>query len=243
MISINPDPSERGRTHRDINSVGWGPITYLEGVKRSSNVAFVKLGYEMLGKERFTNYIREFGFTEKTNIDLPGEILGTLNMTYDSDISTMTYGYAVSVTPIQQIAAISAVANGGKLMEPHMVKEIEDPNTGEVQKIEPKVVRQVISPEAARETGTYLEQVVADQLNGTGKLAYIDGYRVAGKTGTAIKSGGGYKDRSKQVVSFIGYAPSRTRRLPCWSLSTNRTSRRAAVPWRHRYSRKSSPSH
>lgn len=196
-----------GRTHRDINSVGWGPITYLDGVKKSSNVAFVKLGYEMLGKERFTNYIREFGFTEKTNIDLPGEILGTLNMTYDSDISTMTYGYAVSVTPIQQIAAISAVANGGKLMEPHMVKEIEDPNTGEVQKIEPKVVRQVISPEAARETGTYLEQVVADQLNGTGKLAYIDGYRVAGKTGTAIKSGGGYKDRSKQVVSFIGYAP------------------------------------
>lgn len=196
-----------GRTHRDINSVGWGPITYLEGVKKSSNVAFVKLGYEMLGKERFTNYIRDFGFTEKTGIDLPGEILGTLNMTYDSDISTMTYGYAVSVTPIQQIAAISAVANGGKLMTPHMVKQVEDPNTGETQKIEPEVVRQVISPEAARETGTYLEQVVADQVNGTGKLAYIDGYRVAGKTGTAIKSGGGYKDRSKQVVSFIGYAP------------------------------------
>ncbi|MGC6587388.1 penicillin-binding transpeptidase domain-containing protein [Paenibacillus sp. Dod16] len=196
-----------GRTHRDINSVGWGPITYLEGVKRSSNVAFVKLGYEMLGKERFTNYIREFGFTEKTKIDLPGEILGTLNMTYDSDISTMTYGYAVSVTPIQQIAAISAVANGGKLMQPHMVKQIEDPNTGKVEKIEPKVVRQVISPEAARETGTYLEQVVADQVNGTGRLAYIDGYRVAGKTGTAIKSNGGYADRSKQIVSFIGYAP------------------------------------
>ncbi|MGV2787586.1 stage V sporulation protein D, partial [Clostridium perfringens] len=108
-----------GRTHRDINSVGWGPITYLEGVKKSSNVAFVKLGFEMLGKERFTNYIREFGFTKKTEIDLPGEILGSVNMTYDSDISTMTYGYAVSVTPIQQIAAISAVANGGKLMTPH----------------------------------------------------------------------------------------------------------------------------
>lgn len=196
-----------GRTHRDINSVGWGPITYLEGVKKSSNVAFVKLGFEMLGKERFTNYIREFGFTKKTEIDLPGEILGSINMTYDSDISTMTYGYAVSVTPIQQIAAISAVANGGKLMKPHMVKQIEDPNTGKVEKIEPEVVRQVISPKAARETGTYLEQVVADQSIGTGRLAYIDGYRVAGKTGTAIKSGGGYKDRSKQVVSFIGYAP------------------------------------
>lgn len=196
-----------GRTHRDINSVGWGPITYLEGVKRSSNVAFVKLGFEMLGKERFTNYIKEFGFTNKTDIDLPGEILGSLNMTYDSDISTMTYGYAVSVTPIQQIAAISAVANGGKLMKPHLVKEIVDPNTGETEPIEPEMIRQVISPEAAKETGKYLEQVVADQSIGTGRKAYIDGYRVAGKTGTAIKSKGGYADRSKQIVSFIGYAP------------------------------------
>ncbi|MEX3616592.1 penicillin-binding transpeptidase domain-containing protein [Paenibacillus glucanolyticus] len=196
-----------GRTHWDLNRSGWGTISYLEGVKRSSNVAFVKLGFEMLGKERFTNYIRDFGFTQKTDIDLPGEILGSLNMTYDSDISTMTYGYAVSVTPIQQIAAISAVANGGKLMKPLMVKQIEDPNTGEVQKIEPEVIRQVISPEAAKETGIYLEQVVADQVDGTGRYAYIDGYRVAGKTGTAIKSNGGYADRSKQIVSFIGYAP------------------------------------
>ncbi|KOP64170.1 stage V sporulation protein D [Bacillus sp. FJAT-18019] len=196
-----------GRTHRDINSVGWGPITYLEGVKKSSNVAFVKLGYEMLGKEKFTNYIREFGFTEKTDIDLPGETLGVLNMTNDSDISTMTYGYAVSVTPIQQLAAISAVANGGKLMKPHMVKEIVDPNTGESKKIEPEVIRQIISPEAAKETGLYLEQVVADQVEGTGRYAYIDGYRVAGKTGTAIKFTGGYSDRSKQLASFIGYAP------------------------------------
>ncbi|GAB6929614.1 penicillin-binding protein 2B [Paenibacillus sp. JCM 10914] len=195
-----------GRTHRDIGS--WGPITYLEGVKRSSNVAFVKLGYEILGKERFTNYIRDFGFMEKTQIDLPGESLGILNMTNESDISTMTYGYAVSVTPIQQLAAISTVANGGKLMKAHMVKEIEDPNTGTVQTIEPEMIRQVISPEAARETGMYLEQVVSDQVNGTGRHAYIDGYRVAGKTGTAIKSStGGYADRSKQLVSFIGYAP------------------------------------
>lgn len=196
-----------GRTHHDINSVGWGPITYLEGVKKSSNVAFVKLGYEMLGKEKFTNYIREFGFTEKTDIDLPRETLGVLNMTNDSDISTMTYGYAVSVTPIQQLAAISAVANGGKLMKPHMVKEIVDPNTGESQKIQPEVIRQIISPEAAQETGLYLEQVVADQVDGTGRYAYIDGYRVAGKTGTAIKYTGGYGDRTKQLASFIGYAP------------------------------------
>lgn len=195
------------RTHRDIRPEGWGTITYLEGVKRSSNVAFVKLGYEMLGKERLTNYIKQFGFAEKTGIDLPGETSSILNMTYDPDIASMTYGYAVSVSPIQQIAAISAVANGGKLMTPHLVKEIEDPNTGKTKKIEPKMVRQVISPESARETGKYLEQVVADADKGTGHAAYIDGYRVAGKTGTAVKSSGGYKDTTKQVVSFIGYAP------------------------------------
>lgn len=195
-----------GRPHQDIN-LHWGTITYLEGVKRSSNVAFVKLGYEMLGPERLTNYIRQFGFTEKTRIDLPAESLGIINMNNDSDVATLTYGYAVSVTPIQQIAAISAVANGGKLMKPYVVKEIQDPNTGETQKVEPELIREIITPEAARETGTYLEQVVADQVHGSGRLAYIDGYRVAGKTGTAIKSVGGYRDRTKQVASFVGYAP------------------------------------
>ncbi|WP_106768313.1 penicillin-binding transpeptidase domain-containing protein [Paenibacillus faecalis] len=194
-----------GRTHYDVVPWGWGEITYLEGVKRSSNVAFVKLGYEMLGKERLKQYINAFGFNEKTDIDLPGEVVGQLNMERDIDISTVPYGYAVSVTPIQQIAAVSAVANGGKLMKPQIVKQIEDPNTGEITKIAPEVVRQVISPETARETGEYLEQVVADQKHGSGRLAYIDGYRVAGKTGTAIK--GDYRDRNKVVASFIGYAP------------------------------------
>lgn len=194
-----------GRTHYDIKAGGWGQISYLEGVKRSSNVAFVKLGYEMLGKERLKNYINAFGFSERTNIDLPNEALGRMNMERDIDISTVPYGYAVSVTPIQQLAAISAVANGGKLLEPHIVKESEDPNTGDKEVTEPVVIRQVISPETSKKTGEYLEQVVADQEKGTGHNAYIEGYRVAGKTGTAVK--GDYSDRSKAVVSFIGYAP------------------------------------
>ncbi|QCT02233.1 Peptidoglycan glycosyltransferase [Paenibacillus algicola] len=194
-----------GRTHWDIQRNGWGTITYLEGVKRSSNVAFVKLGYEMLGKERLTNYINLFGFSGKTGIELPGESLGILNMSRDIDISTVPYGYAVSVTPIQQIAAISAVANGGKLLKPQIVKEIQDPNTGEVQVIQPELVRQVITPETARKTGGYLEQVVADQEQGTGYNAFIEGYRVAGKTGTAVK--GDYSDNTRLVASFTGYAP------------------------------------
>ncbi|OXL84906.1 stage V sporulation protein D [Paenibacillus sp. SSG-1] len=194
----------------DINRSGWGPITFLEGVKRSSNVAFVKLGSEMLGKERLLKYINDFGFGKKTGIELPGEVTTTINLPGPVEVATASYGHGVSVTPIQQLAAISAVANGGKLKTPHIIKEITDPDTGKVV-LAPdtsKVVRQVISPEAAKETSSYLEQVVADQVKGTGRNAYIDGYRVAGKTGTAVKYGAdGKPDYSKSVVSFIGFAP------------------------------------
>ncbi|OXL83991.1 stage V sporulation protein D [Paenibacillus sp. SSG-1] len=193
----------------DIVRSGWGQITYLEGVKRSSNVAFVKLGSEMLGKDRLLKYINDFGFGQKTDIELPGEISKTINLPGPVEVATASYGHGVSVTPIQQLAAISAVANGGKLLKPHIIKEVTDPDTGKVtQSSKTDVVRQVISPEAAKETSSYLEQVVADQAIGTGKHAYIEGYRVAGKTGTAVKYGPDLKpDYSKSVVSFIGFAP------------------------------------
>ncbi|MEC0176181.1 penicillin-binding transpeptidase domain-containing protein, partial [Paenibacillus favisporus] len=193
----------------DINRYGWGPITFLEGVKRSSNVAFVKLGSEMLGKDRLLKYIKDFGFGQKTGIELPGEVSTTINLPGPVEVATASYGHGVSVTPIQQLAAISAVANGGKLLTPHIIKEITDPDTGKVIKsTKTDVVRQVISPEAAKETSSYLEQVVADQVKGTGRNAYIDGYRVAGKTGTAVKYGSdGKPDYSKSVVSFVGFAP------------------------------------
>ncbi|AIQ19884.1 stage V sporulation protein D [Paenibacillus sp. FSL H7-0357] len=195
----------------DINRVGWGEITYLEGVKRSSNVAFVKLGYEMLGKERLLQYITDFGFKDKTGIDLPGEIIGLVNPDPNnvSENATLSYGHGkLLVTPIQQLTAVAAIANGGKLMVPHVVKEITDPNTGKTTVTQPEVVRQVISKESARETGSYLEQVVADLQHGTGRHAYIEGYRVAGKTGTAIKPDGkGGYDRDKVRSSFLGYAP------------------------------------
>ncbi|WP_145018715.1 penicillin-binding transpeptidase domain-containing protein [Paenibacillus sp. Y412MC10] len=193
----------------DIVRSGWGQITYLEGVKRSSNVAFVKLGSEMLGKDRLLKYINDFGFGQKTGIELPGEISKTINLPGPVEVATASYGHGVSVTPIQQLAAISAVANGGKLLKPHIIKEITDPDNGKVIKsTNTDVVRLVISPEAAKETSSYLEQVVADRAIGTGKHAYIEGYRVAGKTGTAVKYGPDLKpDYSKSVVSFIGFAP------------------------------------
>ncbi|MFC3745499.1 penicillin-binding transpeptidase domain-containing protein [Paenibacillus sp. GCM10012306] len=192
----------------DIKKVGWGQISFLEGVKRSSNVAFVKLGYEMLGQDRLLKYIEDFGFKEKTGIDLPGEVTGRVSPQYPVEFATLSYGHGkVQVTPIEQLTAVAAIANGGKLMVPHVVKEVTNPNTGQTAVTQPEVVRQVISEESARETGGYLEQVVADQKIGTGRHAYIEGYRVAGKTGTAIKVEGQDYVKSKVLVSFIGYAP------------------------------------
>ncbi|MBU5354244.1 penicillin-binding transpeptidase domain-containing protein [Paenibacillus silvae] len=191
------------------NGHSYGLISYLEGVKRSSNIAFVNLGYKMLGGERLRHYIDEFGFGKKTGIDLPSEAASPIKpLIYKSEIATAAYGHGlVQVTPIQQLAAISAVANGGKLIQPHLVKEIINPNDGSTEVIKPKVVRQVISKESAKLVSGYLEQVVADQTMGTGRNAYIEGYRVAGKTGTARKVINGQYSKSKDVVSFIGFAP------------------------------------
>lgn len=197
------------RALHDINRAGWGEISFLEGVKRSSNVLFVKL-YEMLGQDKLLQYIDDFGFNGKTGIDMPGEASGVVNPNLGRpvEIATLAYGHGkVLVTPLQQLVAVSAIANGGKLMTPYVVKEITNPNTGETTVSEPNMVSQVISEASAKETGEYLEQVVADRVIGTGRNAYIEGYRVAGKTGTAVKvDGTGYVD-SKVLVSFVGYAP------------------------------------
>ncbi|WP_040715503.1 penicillin-binding transpeptidase domain-containing protein [Paenibacillus daejeonensis] len=198
---------------RDHKREGWGQISYLDGLKHSSNVAFVKMGAEGLGAEKLNNYISAFGFGKPTGIDLPGEVAGQVNFNWNRpvEVATVTYGQGVlQVTPIQQLAAVAAVANGGNLMQPHLVKRIEDPTTGAVTVVEPKLERQVISEETSRKVGEYLEQVVSDEKIGTGHNAYIDGYRIAGKTGTAQKAAGpGQKGYSanKYLVSFIGYAP------------------------------------
>lgn len=193
---------------RDHNRVGWGEITFLDGLKYSSNVAFVKLGFEHLGGDRLRNYINAFGFGQKTGIEVPNEASGTVRMRYNSEIAAASFGQGtVLVTPIQQVAAVAAVANGGNLMQPYIVKSITDVNTNTTTLTEPKLVRQVISEEASKLAGQYLEQVVSDLEKGTGRNAYIEGYRVAGKTGTAQKVIDGEYSITKYVVSFIGYAP------------------------------------
>lgn len=197
-----------GGTIRDHNWTGWGEITFLEGLKRSSNVGFVELGYNLLGKEKLIEYYEKFGFGSQTGIDLPGEATGSIAINRPIEVATSTFGQGVSTTAIQQITAISAIANGGYLMKPHIVKEVIDTETSEIIEVkEPEVIRQVISEETAKKTAYYLEQVIADQEIGTGAGAYIEGYRIAGKTGTAQKFIDGQYSDERYIISFIGFAP------------------------------------
>ncbi|HEX7056042.1 MAG TPA: penicillin-binding transpeptidase domain-containing protein [Bacilli bacterium] len=198
-----------GATIHDHNWVGWGRITYLEGLKRSSNVAFVKLGYEGLGEKKLRDYIQNFGFGVKTGIDLPGESAGIIDFRWPSEVATATFGQGkVTVTALQQVAAVAAVANGGVLLKPHILKEVIDPASNKpIKKVEPEEVRRVISADTAHKVAGYLEQVVSDQQIGTGRRAYLKEYSIAGKTGTAQKVINGEYAEDRYVVSFVGFAP------------------------------------
>ncbi|SYX82572.1 stage V sporulation protein D [Paenibacillus alvei] len=187
---------------------GHGSQTFLEVVQNSCNPGFVALG-NRLGKETLFDYIRNFGFGQKTGIDLSGEasgILFKLSRVGPVELATTAFGQGVSVTPIQQITAVSAAINGGKLFKPHVAKSFIQPETGMVvEDIKPELVRQVISPETSSKVRDALEHVVAQ---GTGRNAFIDGYRVGGKTGTAQKVINGRYSPNEHIVSFVGFAPA-----------------------------------
>lgn len=187
---------------------GHGSETFQQVVENSCNPGFVVMG-ERLGKESLFDYIKRFGFGAKTGIDLGGEengILFKLSQVGPVELATTSFGQGVSVTPIQQVAAVAAAINGGTLYKPHVAKAYIHPETGEVlQSFEPEAVRQVISEETSRKIRESLEKVVA---LGTGRNAFIDGYRVGGKTGTAQKVVGGRYSSSEYIVSFIGFAPA-----------------------------------
>jgi len=187
---------------------GHGSQTFLEVVENSCNPGFVTLG-QRLGKDKLFQYIRNFGFGAKTGIDLRGEgngILFKLNRVGPVELATTAFGQGVSVTPIQQIAAVSAAINGGTLYKPHVAKAWYQPETGRIiDTIEPEKVRQVISHETSKQVREALESVVA---KGTGRNAFIDGYRVGGKTGTAQKVINGRYSPNEHIVSFVGFAPA-----------------------------------
>lgn len=188
---------------------GHGSQTMLEVVENSCNPGFVHFG-QMIGDKKLFSYIHQFGFGTRTGIDLQGEGTGILfkpEQVGPVELATTSFGQGVSVTPIQQVMAVAAAVNGGYLYEPHLAKEWLDPQTKAVVKtIEPTMKRRVISEETSKTIRETLESVVA---NGTGRPAYIDGYRVGGKTGTAQKVGpDGTYMANNHIVSFIGFAPA-----------------------------------
>ena len=173
-----------------------------------SNPGFVELG-NRLGKEKLFSYIDKFGFGKKTNVDLNGEASGiifNLNKVGPVELATTAFGQGVSVTPIQQITAVSAAINGGTLYKPYIVKSLNDPETNSVIKENtPVKIRKVIKKEASKNVRRALESVVA---NGSGRNAYIEGYRVGGKTGTAQKVKDGAYMIGNYILSFIGFLPA-----------------------------------
>ena len=187
---------------------GHGHQTFLEVVQNSCNPGFVELG-QRLGTEKLFDYIKSFGFGEKTGIDLQGEGKGILfkpERVGPVELATTAFGQGVSVTPIQQVAAVAAAVNGGILYQPYIAKEFVDPLTGEVvSRTNPLQKRRVISEDTSKQVRYALESVVAQ---GTGKNAFVDGYRVGGKTGTAQKAKDGRYLENNHIVSFIGFAPA-----------------------------------
>lgn len=187
---------------------GHGDQTFLQVLQNSCNPGFVKLG-QMLGKERLFSYIKKFGFGEKTGVDLNGEgqgILFPLERVGNVELSTTAFGQGVSVTPIQQVTAVSAVVNGGYLYKPYIVKSIAEKETNTIIKeTEKTLVRKVISSDTSAIMRHALESVVA---KGGGKAAYIEGYRIGGKTGTAQKVKDGRYMVGNYIMSFMSIVPS-----------------------------------
>ena len=187
---------------------GHGDQTFLQVLQNSCNPGFVKLG-QMLGKERLFSYIDKFGFGSKTGIDLTGEstgILFNLDKVGNVELATTAFGQGVSVTPIQQVTAVSSVVNGGYLYKPYILKSINEGVTNNVIKENSKeFVRRTISTETSKTMRMGLESVVA---LGGGKKAYIEGYRVGGKTGTAQKAKDGKYLVNNYIMSFMSVVPS-----------------------------------
>jgi cell division protein FtsI (penicillin-binding protein 3) len=194
-------------TIHDWKKYGW--LTFTEVLQNSSNVGSIKVGLAV-GKERYYRYMVGFGFGAPTGLGLPGESRGQLRPTErwsGLSLATMSIGQEVSVTAIQMVAAFAAVANGGRLMQPRIVRALLDAHGREARRFEPEVVRQVLAPDTARVLTGIMTTVVRE---GTGRNATIAGYQVAGKTGTAQKLDPAARrySRAPGVLSFAGFAPA-----------------------------------
>lgn len=186
---------------------GHGNQTLSEGLMNSCNPFFVTIG-QKLGSERFYKYFEAFGFTQETDVDLPGEATPVKDVTYHSlenmgisQVSSSSFGQTFQVSAMQMITGVSAIANGGSLMQPYIVKSMLDEDGNTVFEAEPTVKRSVISQTTSEAVLAMMEKVVAE---GTGRNAYVPGYRVAGKTGTSEK----LTVDGEYIASFVGCAPA-----------------------------------
>src|SRR5580693_1703779 len=196
-----------GRVLRDAHPMGV--LTVHQVLMKSSNIGVAKLALQ-LGETKLYEYIRRYGFGERTGIALSGEISGLVNPPHrwsKLDITRIPMGQSVAVTPLQMVTAMSCIANGGKLMKPMVVSDITDQNERPVAHFTPETVRQVVSAETARKITSALKDVVSKK--GTAQKAEVPGFRVAGKTGTAQKVDprGGYMS-GRYVTSFVGFMPA-----------------------------------
>jgi len=203
---------ENGAFHIGTNVVhdthSYGMLTVQEIIKYSSNIGAIKVG-QAVGAEILYKNLRNFGFGEKTGIDCAGETSGTLapyTKWRKIDAGTIAFGQGISVSAIQLITATSAIANGGILVKPHLVKAVTDANGQVIKRIEPAPVRRAISTETARTIRQMMKEVIT--TGGTGVNAALEGYAVCGKTGTAQKIENGSYARGKYVSSFIGFVPA-----------------------------------
>jgi len=195
---------------------GYGDLSVNDILMKSSNIGAAKLALK-LGDQRFYEYIRRFGFGERTGVNLPGEIGGIIHPPHKwakIDISRIAMGQSVGVTPLQAVAAMSVVANGGRLMMPQIIHDVVDDQGASIATYPPVEIRRVISEQTAKEVREALKNVVSE--HGTAVLAKVSGFQVAGKTGTAQKMDpkGGYM-QGKYVVSFLGFLPADNPEFVC----------------------------
>ncbi len=190
---------------------GHGKEDFTHGLMNSCNPFFITVG-QMLGAEKFYKYFEAFGFTEKTGIDLPSETAPVEGRSYHTldqlgivELASTSFGQTFEATAIQILTAVNAIANGGKLMQPYIVSSVLDEEGNTISTTQPTVKRQVISEKSAATVANMMEQVVSE---GTGKNAYVAGFRLAGKTGTSEKLAGGGKKEGKYVASFVCFAPA-----------------------------------
>ena len=201
-----------GRIIHDSHPYGW--LSFSRVLQVSSNICFTKVA-EKLKKERFFRYIEKFGFGKASGVDLPGEVAGILRSPESwaaIDLATHAFGQGISATPLQMAMAYAAVANGGFLMRPYVAQRITGPKGEALLRNQPHVVRRVISEKTARVLAQMLKEVTTE--GGTGAMASVEGFDVAGKTGTAQKAdpvNGGYS--RKRVASFVGFVPADAPRL------------------------------